>query len=156
MKKGVFFFFSGTKPPAPLHRTSPSFNDPERKDFQKHSGERRNACPPTCSPFIPTFSTPLYTISIIRIIYIEREYVYIQLPYIKKMSNEVGGIDNLRAMRRKLSFLPTELDIFYIWQHYVRILFIFQHPICWVLLLLTPINMNLAEYGKWLAVLMTS
>ena len=37
----------------------------------------------------------------------------------------VGRIDNFRALARKLSFLPTELDIFDIRQHYVRILFIF-------------------------------
>ena len=41
------------------------------------------------------------------------------------MSNEVGRIDNFRALARKLSFLPTELDIFDIIQHYIRILFIF-------------------------------
>ena len=55
------------------------------------------------------------------------------LPYIKKyiyISNEVGKIDSLRALARKLSFLPTESDIFDIRQHYVRILFIFQHLIC--------------------------
>ena len=28
------------------------------------------------------------------------------------MSNDVGRIDNFRALARKLSFLPTELDIF--------------------------------------------
>ena len=39
---------------------------------------------------------------------------------------------------RKLSFLPTELDIFDIRQHYVSILFIFQCIICRVLLFLTP------------------
>ena len=58
------------------------------------------------------------------------------------MSNEVGRIDNFRALARKLSFLQTELDISDIRQHYVRILFIFQRPICWVLLRLTPTNMN--------------
>ena len=42
------------------------------------------------------------------------------------MSNEVGRIDNFRALARKLSFLPTELDIFDIRQHYVRIIFIFN------------------------------
>ena len=36
------------------------------------------------------------------------------------MSNEVGRIDNFRALARKLSFLPTELDILdtSIRQHY--------------------------------------
>ena len=57
------------------------------------------------------------------------ENTYIVLPYIK-MSNEVGRIDNFRALARKLSFLPTEKDIFDIRQHYVRILFIFQRLIC--------------------------
>ena len=32
-------------------------------------------------------------------------------------------IDNFRALARKLSFLPTELDIFDIRQHYVSSLF---------------------------------
>ena len=54
---------------------------------------------------------------------------YIVLPYIK-ISNEVVTIINFRALARKLSFLQTELDIFDIRQHYVRILFIFQHLTC--------------------------
>ena len=58
------------------------------------------------------------------------------------MSNSVGRIDNFRALARKLSFLPTELDIFDIRQHYVRIRSIFQRLICRVLLCLTPTNMN--------------
>ena len=74
---------------------------------------------------------------------------------ISKISNEVGRIDNFRALARKLSFLPTELDIFDIRQHYVRILFIFQHLICCFLLCLTPTNMNLA-YGNGSDVVMTS
>ena len=45
------------------------------------------------------------------------------------MSTEVGKIDNFPAWARKLSFLPTELDIFDIRQHYVRIVFIFQRLI---------------------------
>ena len=49
------------------------------------------------------------------------------------------------ALARKLSFLPSELDIFNIRQHYVRILFIFQRLI-WVLLFLKSTNMNLAIY----------
>ena len=72
------------------------------------------------------------------------------------MTNEVGRIDNFLALARKLSFLPTELDIFDIQQHYVRILFIFQRFICSVLLFLTPTNMNLTVYGNELAVVMTS
>ena len=57
-----------------------------------------------------------------------REYVYIVLPYIKKKkkSKEAWRIDNFQAFATKLSFLPTKLDIFYIRQHYVCILFIFQ------------------------------
>ena len=55
-------------------------------------------------------------------------------------------------MARKLSFLPTELDIFDIRQHYVHILFIFQHLTCRDLLFLTPTNMNLAVSGNGLAV----
>ena len=43
---------------------------------------------------------------------------------------EIGKTDNFRALARKLSFLPTELDLFDIRQHYVRILFIFQPEIC--------------------------
>ena len=38
------------------------------------------------------------------------------------MSNEVGRIDNFRALARKLSFLPTELDIFDIPQHYEHVI----------------------------------
>ena len=64
--------------------------------------------------------------------------------------------DNFRALARKLSFLPTELDIFNIRQHYVRILFIFQRLIWYVLLCLTPTNMNLAVYGNGSGVALTS
>ena len=55
----------------------------------------------------------------------------------QKISNEAGRIDYFRALARKLSVLPTELDIFYGPHHYVRILFIFQRLICLVLLFLT-------------------
>ena len=72
------------------------------------------------------------------------------------MTNEVGRIDNFLALAKKLSFLPTELDIFDIQQYYVRILFIFQRFICSALLFLTPTNMNLTVYGNELAVVMTS
>ena len=41
---------------------------------------------------------------------INREYVHSVAVY-QKISNEVGRIDNFRALARKLSFLPTELDI---------------------------------------------
>ena len=49
------------------------------------------------------------------------------------MSNELGRIDNFPALARKLSFFPTELDIFDIQQHFVRILFIFQRLICFII-----------------------
>ena len=87
------------------------------------------------------------------ILYIDNTYIV--LPYIK-ISNEVGRIDNFRALARKLSFLPSELEIFDIRQHYVCILFIFQHLTCWNLLFVTPTNMNLAVSGIGLAVEMTS
>ena len=41
-----------------------------------------------------------------------------------KISNSVGRNDNFLAMAWKLSILPTLLDIFDIWQHYVRILYL--------------------------------
>ena len=56
--------------------------------------------------------------------------IRIKCCHISKISNEVGRIDNFRALARKLSFLPTELDIFDIWQQYARILFIFQRLTC--------------------------
>ena len=46
-----------------------------------------------------------------------------------KISNEVGRTDNFRALARKPSFLPTELDTFELRQYCVRILFIFQRLI---------------------------
>ena len=48
----------------------------------------------------------LVTILIIIIIY--GEYVY----SVSKISKKVGRNDNFQALARKLSFLPTELDIF--------------------------------------------
>ena len=59
---------------------------------------------------------------------------------ISKISNKIGRIDNFRVLARKLSFLPKKLDIFYIRQHYLRILHvhIFQRLTCLVLLFLTP------------------
>ena len=84
-----------------------------------------------------------------------REYVYSAVVH-QKISNEVVRIDNFRALARKLSFLSTELDIFDIRQHYVRILFIFQRLICWISLFLTPTSMNLAVYGNGLRIVMTS
>ena len=75
---------------------------------------------------------------------INREYVYIVSLYIK-IFNEVGRIDNFRALVRKLSFLTTELDFFDIQQYYVRFLFIFQRLLCSVLLLFIPTNLNLVH-----------
>ena len=40
------------------------------------------------------------------------------------MSNSVGRNDNFLAKARKLSILPTSLDIFDLRQHYMRILYI--------------------------------
>ena len=40
------------------------------------------------------------------------------LSYIKKISNSVGRNDNFLAKARKLSILPTSLDVFDIRQHY--------------------------------------
>ena len=62
-------------------------------------------------------------------VYIENTYLGCRIT---KTSNEVGRIDNFLAKARKRSILPTELDIFDIRQHYVRILFIFQtsHLLC--------------------------
>ena len=59
-----------------------------------------------------------------------KQRIRTQCCRISKISNKVGRIDSFRALARKLSFLPTELDIFDIRQHYVRILFIFQRLIC--------------------------
>ena len=44
------------------------------------------------------------------------------------MSNSVGRNDSFLAKARKLSILPTSLDIFYIWQQYVHVFkgFLFQ------------------------------
>ena len=67
---------------------------------------------------------------------------------ISKISNSVGRIDNFRDLVRKLSFLPTDLDIFDIRQHYICILFIFQRLIYYFLLFVTPTNVNLAIYGN--------
>ena len=54
-----------------------------------------------------------------------REYVYSVAVY-KKISNEVGRIDNIRAMARKLSFLSTSLDIFGKRHYYIRILYVWS------------------------------
>ena len=56
-----------------------------------------------------------------------REYVYSVAVYQKCLTRRMN---NFRALARKLSFLPTELDIFCIRQHYVHIVFIFQRLIC--------------------------
>ena len=43
-----------------------------------------------------------------------------------KISNSVGRNDNFLAKARKLSILQTELDIFDIRKHYVRVLYIHE------------------------------
>ena len=91
---------------------------------------------------LPDYSVRLYNN---RLSSLYREYVYSAAVH-QKYLTRLG----------KLSFLPTELDIFDIRQHYVRILFIYQRPICRVLLFLTSTNMNLAVYGNGLGVVMTS
>ena len=60
---------------------------------------------------------------------IKREYVYSAVVY-QKYLTRLGELIIFRVLARKLSFLSTELDIFDIRQHYVRILFIFQRLIC--------------------------
>ena len=50
------------------------------------------------------------------------EYVLSVAVY-QKYLNEIGRDDNFLAKTRKLSILPTSLDIFDIRQHYVRILY---------------------------------
>ena len=50
--------------------------------------------------------------------------IHIQCCCISKISNSVGRNDNFLAKAWKLSILPTSLDIFDIWQHYVRILYL--------------------------------
>ena len=87
--------------------------------------------------------------------YLNRKYVCSVAIY-QKYLTRLRELIIFRALARKLSFLPTELDIFDIRQHYVRILFIFQRLICWVLLFLTRTNMNLTVYGHRLADIMTS
>ena len=87
------------------------------------------------------------------------ERIRIQCCCISKISNSVGRNNNFLAKARKLSVLPTELDIFHIRQHYVhvRILFIFQRRSDLLSFIIrTPTNMNSAVYGNGLAVLMTS
>ena len=44
--------------------------------------------------------------------------------HISKISNSVGRNDNFRAKARKLSNLPTLLDIYDTRQHYIRILYL--------------------------------
>ena len=48
---------------------------------------------------------------------------------ITKISNSVGRNDNFLAKARKLSILPTSLDIFDIQQHYICIFYIFDTEI---------------------------
>ena len=56
-----------------------------------------------------------------------REYVYSVAVY-QKYLTRLGELIIFEPWR-KLSFLPTELDIFDIRQHYARIIFIFQRLI---------------------------
>ena len=44
---------------------------------------------------------------------------------ISKISNSVGRKDNFLAKARKVSFMPTELDMFDIPQHYILILYVY-------------------------------
>ena len=46
--------------------------------------------------------------------------------HISKISNSVGRNDNFLAKARKLSILPTSLDICDIRQHYLRIIYLFN------------------------------
>ena len=62
----------------------------------------------------------------------------------------MGELIIFEPWRERLSFFPTELH--FSMYDYIRILFIFQRLICWVLFFLTPTNMNLAVYGNGLAV----
>ena len=64
--------------------------------------------------------------------YVNREYVHSVAiyMYLSKISNEARRINNFQGLARKLSLLPTKLDIFDIRQNYICILFIFQRLIC--------------------------
>ena len=73
------------------------------------------------------------------------------LPYIKNISNEVGRIDNLRSLARKLSFLPTQLNIFDIRQHYIRILFIFQRLILLSFIISNSDKHEFSSIWKWMS-----
>ena len=95
------------------------------------------------------FRVPLH-----RMVCTYRECIYIVAVY-QKYLTRLGELMIFEPWREKLSFLPTELDIFDIQQHnIIRILFIFQSMK--VLLFLTPTNMNLAVYGNGQAVAMIS
>ena len=50
--------------------------------------------------------------------------IHTQCCRISKISNSIGRNDNFLAKARKLSVLPTSLDIFDIRQHSIRILYI--------------------------------
>ena len=54
-----------------------------------------------------------------------REYVYSVAVY-KKYLNSVGRNDDFLAKARKLSILPTSLDIYDVRQHYIGILYIYK------------------------------
>ena len=68
-----------------------------------------------CLSLFPSFCVAdLQYFSFLNEAYIENTYI---VCHVSKMSNEVGRIDNFRALVRKLSFLPSELNIFDILQH---------------------------------------
>ena len=54
----------------------------------------------------------------------EIDIIRIQCCCISKISNSVERNDNFLAKARKLSILPTSLDIFDIWQLFIRILYL--------------------------------
>ena len=115
---------------------------------KKHCGKRRKCWLPAFSPCPTMFSKGFFFVvkgsclacchgdpqSIVlqehdSFSFLNREYVHSVAVY-QKYLTKVGRKDNFRALARKLSFFPTELDIFDILQHYVLILFILQRLIC--------------------------
>ena len=62
------------------------------------------------------------------------------------MFNLVDRIDNFWALARKLSFLPTKLDIFDIRQHYVRIFTTSKNKI--IFIIAPGNNLGKGEYAS--------
>ena len=60
---------------------------------------------------------------------LNKEYVYSDVVY-QKYLTRLGELIIFELLRKKISSLPAELDIFDIRQHYIRILFIFQCLVC--------------------------